>query len=120
MVSNWNFEINGTLSMFWFSKSTLSMFLHIVSMPELLKKNNAIQNELNQLEETRRFHLTLYTKDNQAHAGASQEEGKNAHGKLDVAASSDDTKNELLRALDLRVASLNEELVAVQVLLIFT
>ncbi|KMZ75552.1 hypothetical protein ZOSMA_113G00400 [Zostera marina] len=95
----------------WFSKSTLSMFLHIVNNPELLKKNNAIQNELNQLEETRRFHLTLYTKDNRAHEAGSQEEGRNMHGKN--IASSDDTKNELLRALDLRVVALNEELAAV-------
>lgn len=37
-------------------------FLHIVNSPEVLKSVSAIENEMSQLEDTRRFHLSLYVK----------------------------------------------------------
>ncbi|KAF5201896.1 Pentatricopeptide repeat-containing protein [Thalictrum thalictroides] len=46
-------------------KSTLSSFLHIVGVPELLKNANAIGDEMSQLKEARNFHLALYAQGNQ-------------------------------------------------------
>ncbi|CAO2820809.1 unnamed protein product [Amaranthus hypochondriacus] len=77
----------------WFTKATVLRFLHIIGIPDALKKSIAINNEMSQLEETRKFHLSLYT-----------QAEKNM--------SSDNSKNELLRAMDSRIAALTEELVS--------
>lgn len=37
-------------------------FLHIVNYPDAIRSANAILNEMSQLEDTRRFHLTHYSK----------------------------------------------------------
>ncbi|KAH0471061.1 hypothetical protein IEQ34_000784 [Dendrobium chrysotoxum] len=102
----------------WFTKFTLARFLHVVNVPNVLKLANAIENEICQLEETRRFHISLYAKDNSNHLGGGATEvsylndaGLTQQIKVETA-SSDATKNELLRAMDLRLAALKEELVA--------
>ncbi|KAG7031499.1 hypothetical protein SDJN02_05539, partial [Cucurbita argyrosperma subsp. argyrosperma] len=43
----------------WFTKSTLSRFLHVVGSPELTNIMKTM-NEMAQLEDTKRFHLSLY------------------------------------------------------------
>ncbi|XP_020681330.1 uncharacterized protein LOC110098757 [Dendrobium catenatum] len=102
----------------WFTKFTLARFLHVVNVPNVLKLANSIENEICQLEETRRFHISLYAKDNSNHFGGGATEvsylndaGLTQQIKVETA-SSDATKNELLRAMDLRLAALKEELVA--------
>ncbi|XP_077239220.1 uncharacterized protein LOC143880266 [Tasmannia lanceolata] len=102
----------------WFTKSTLSRFLHIVGVPELLKVVNAIEDELGQLEEARRFHLALYSQGQQDHSGNGATD--NSYSKeMELAlrpeaqtVSSDATKYELLRAMDLRLMTSREELAA--------
>ncbi|XP_010921244.1 uncharacterized protein [Elaeis guineensis] len=101
----------------WFTKSTIARFLHIVSSSEVLKSVKAIENEMSQLEDTRRFHLSLYIKDHPDHSGSETAGGcLNEVGltsKINVeAVSSDATKNELLRAINLRLTVLKEELAA--------
>ncbi|XP_058075226.1 COP1-interacting protein 7-like [Magnolia sinica] len=100
----------------WFTKSTISRFLHIVGEPELLKAANAIKDEILQLEEARRFHLTLYSQGQQNHSGSGATDSSYSRDTEpalkpgDKLASSDPTKNELLRAMDLRLTALRDEL----------
>ncbi|WOK95892.1 muscle M-line assembly protein unc-89-like isoform X1 [Canna indica] len=100
----------------WFTKFTLARFLNIINSPDAIRSANAIANEMSQLEDTRRFHLSLNSK-----AHSDQSEGKLAGGHpKDVGStnikvesgSSDATKNELLRAVELRLLVLKEELAA--------
>ncbi|WOL06827.1 muscle M-line assembly protein unc-89-like isoform X2 [Canna indica] len=100
----------------WFTKFTLSRFLHIINFPEAIKYANEIANEISKLEDTRRFHLTLYSKGQLDHSG---EISAGGHSKdvglthIEVEAqSSDATKNELLRAVESRILVLKEELIA--------
>ncbi|CAA7389183.1 unnamed protein product [Spirodela intermedia] len=110
----------------WFTKSTLSRFLCLVCAPESLKSASLIANEISQLEDARNFHLALYAKDlanlsgdvpiGMPHQilnfdiGNSNERGLTPKVQSDT--SSDPTKNELLRAMDVRLLALKEELSA--------
>lgn len=102
----------------WFTKSTLIRFLHIVGEPESLKNVGGIEDEMSQLEEARKFHLSLYAHEQQDHSqigvtDRSYSKDMVATPKLEVqTGSSDATKNELLRAMDLRLTALREELAA--------
>ncbi|THG09169.1 hypothetical protein TEA_004245 [Camellia sinensis var. sinensis] len=132
--SNANFKLQPPKNLdssLWFTKSTLTRFLRIVGSSDTLNTTNAIGNEITQLEEARKFHLSLYTKDHRDHSG----DGATAKYSVIVGApsltdccnlngvepqikdeveivSSDATKNELLRAMDLRLTTLRGELAA--------
>ncbi|XP_028080840.1 uncharacterized protein LOC114282387 isoform X1 [Camellia sinensis] len=102
----------------WFTKSTLTRFLCIVGSSDTLNTTNAIGNEITQLEEARKFHLSLYTKDHRDHSGDGATDCCNLNGvepqikdEVEIV-SSDATKNELLRAMDLRLTTLRGELAA--------
>ncbi|XP_071675259.1 uncharacterized protein [Lolium perenne] len=99
----------------WFTKSTLERFLHIINSPDAPKTANGILQEMSQLEETRKFHDSLYSKEQQSLMGGALTGGLfstigipqqgNVGPNSSVA-----TKNELLRALDLRLSALKEEI----------
>lgn len=100
----------------WFTKSTLIRFLHIIGEAEALKIASSVEGELSQLEEARKFHLSLYTQGQRNHSstgaiGTGFSQGMEQMPNPEVqTASSDATKNELLRAMDLRLTALREEL----------
>lgn len=102
----------------WFTKSTLQRFLHIISSFDTSKSVNGVLDEMSQLEETRKFHQSLYVKEQQnvisgALTGGLFGTGAIAQQGNDGPNSSDTTKNELLRALDLRLTALKEEILVV-------
>ncbi|KAL7585542.1 uncharacterized protein LOC111885381 [Lactuca sativa] len=72
----------------WFTTATLKRFLQIVGSQDIL----TIGNEISQLEETRKFQLSLFAK-----------------AEVDMT-SSFESKNELLRTVDLRLSELKENL----------
>ncbi|CAL5407612.1 unnamed protein product [Camellia sinensis] len=102
----------------WFTKLTVTRFLHIVGSPDILNTASAIENEINQLEEARNFHLSLYIKDHRHNSGDGETDSCNLNGMApelkdeDDIVSSDASKNELLRAMDLRLTTLRGELAA--------
>ncbi|GJR96010.1 histone H3.v1-like protein isoform X2 [Tanacetum coccineum] len=74
----------------WFTTTTLTRFLEIVGLPDVI----SIGKEISQLEETREFQLSLSNK-----------------VEADITTSTE-SKNELLVAVDLRLTALKEELAA--------
>ncbi|KAL8144477.1 hypothetical protein V2J09_017509 [Rumex salicifolius] len=44
----------------WFTKNTVTRFLELIDSPDALKKIFAMSNEMLQLEETKKFHLSLH------------------------------------------------------------
>lgn len=102
----------------WFTKSTLNRFLDIVGSPDVINITKVIEGEMSQLEEARKFHLSLYS---QGHQGKFEDDGTAGHNSNEMAplvkpevpvASSDSSKSELLRAMDLRISALRGELAA--------
>ncbi|XP_062215710.1 uncharacterized protein LOC133916173 isoform X2 [Phragmites australis] len=98
----------------WFTKSTLERFLHIINSSEVSKSVNGVLDEISQLEETRKFHQSLHFKEQQtvtsgALTGLFGIGATAQQGNVDPN-SSEATKNELLRALDLRLTALKEEI----------
>lgn len=99
----------------WFTKSTISRFLQIVGSPELMNFMKTM-NEMSQLEETKKFHLSLYGQGQMSKT--EEKDGCN----LDCSSpkqrsgpefsSSAASKNDLLRAMDLRLTALNKDLTA--------
>jgi hypothetical protein len=49
----------------WFTKSTIQRFLHIINSSDTSKSVNGVLDEMSQLEETRKFHQSLYIKEQQ-------------------------------------------------------
>nr|GMD57720.1 proteoglycan 4-like isoform X1 [Ipomoea batatas] len=76
----------------WFTRSALMRFVHIVSSSEILDKVKAMENEISQLEESLEFHASIYAKAD------------------DTYVAPDASKNELLRAMELRRTTLRGEL----------
>ncbi|XP_028778901.1 nucleolar protein dao-5 isoform X2 [Neltuma alba] len=100
----------------WFTKATVKRFLDVVGSPDLIDTINAIINEMSQLEDSKNFHLSLYGKDQKHHPEGEEKDG---HSSTDMTPSSevqvnttasDASKNELLRAMDLRFSALSKEL----------
>ncbi|KAG8063501.1 hypothetical protein GUJ93_ZPchr0003g17362 [Zizania palustris] len=98
----------------WFTKSTIARFLYIINSSDASKSVNGVLHEISQLEETRKFHQSLYSKEQQKLMGGAL--AGNVFGSIDLEQgniglnSSETTKNELLRALDLRLTALKEEI----------
>ncbi|KAL4574939.1 hypothetical protein LXL04_021779 [Taraxacum kok-saghyz] len=89
--SNTNFKIlppDNPNDADWFTTTTLTRFLYIIGSQDIV----SIGNEIIQLEETRKFQLSLSVK-----------------AEVDIT-SSINSKNELLRAVDLRLTALKDEL----------
>ncbi|KAG6416011.1 hypothetical protein SASPL_123432 [Salvia splendens] len=72
-----------------------------------------MKNEISQLEEARSFHLSLYAKgkEYQFQSGLSDDSCADDAGSTAEADDSSASKNELLRAMDLRLNSLRDELI---------
>ncbi|KAH6790445.1 hypothetical protein C2S51_005451 [Perilla frutescens var. frutescens] len=96
----------------WFTKSTLIRFLHIIGSANVLDVTNSLKNEISQLEEARRFHLSLYAKGRE-YQHKSRESDDSCANDMESPTEVEDSnasKNELLRAIDLRLNALREEL----------
>ncbi|CAN4085181.1 unnamed protein product [Withania somnifera] len=117
--TNFRFRPLGNLSdAKWFTKSTLIRFLRIISSSPIIDMAKAMVNETSQLEEARKFHVSLYSKGPQDRIGSGETERDYSSGAVSSLQqendnpSSDASKNELLRAIDLRLAALKGELAA--------
>ncbi|KAJ1400557.1 hypothetical protein SESBI_29425 [Sesbania bispinosa] len=102
----------------WFSKATVKRFLHVVNSPDLLNVINTVMDEMSQLEDSKKFHVSLYGKDRQDHLGSEERDGNgSSYSEAPTSipevniVSSDASKNELLRAMDLRLTALSNKLV---------
>ncbi|KAK8546060.1 hypothetical protein V6N13_067298 [Hibiscus sabdariffa] len=93
----------------WFTLPTFSRFLDIVGSTDLLDTAKVIEAEMSQLEEAKRFHLSLYARGHQDH-NQSNENGKSQQFEVQNSLS-ETSKNELLRAMDSRLASLRSKLI---------
>ncbi|XP_057458441.1 uncharacterized protein LOC130749152 isoform X2 [Lotus japonicus] len=101
----------------WFSKATVKRFLHVVSSPDLINVINTILDEMSKLEDSKKFHASLYGKDRQGHLESEERDGNSSlHSDAPTTKpevnimTSDASKNELLRAMDLRLTALNNKL----------
>ncbi|KAI4384592.1 hypothetical protein MLD38_002721 [Melastoma candidum] len=100
----------------WFTKSTFERFLRIVNSPDLISKTKPINQEMHQLEEARKFQLVMLSGVNQDQSGSGKNGGHRSD--LDMSSSesgtdlqtSDVSRNDLLRAMDSRIAALTGEL----------
>ncbi|KAJ0987479.1 hypothetical protein J5N97_005835 [Dioscorea zingiberensis] len=88
----------------WFNKGTLERFVRFVSTPEVLELVNTFDAELSQLEGARK----IYSQGggDQDHQVSSTLGGKESP----TAAAADATKKELLRAIDVRLVAVKQDL----------
>ncbi|KAL8043492.1 hypothetical protein ABFX02_09G123700 [Erythranthe guttata] len=84
----------------WFTKGTLERFVRFVSTPEVLELVNTFDAEMSQLEAARRIY---------SQGAGDQLSGGSGSG---AKAADDATKKELLRAIDLRLAAVQQDLSA--------
>ncbi|XP_011072663.1 uncharacterized protein LOC105157864 isoform X2 [Sesamum indicum] len=84
----------------WFTKGTLERFVRFVSTPEVLELVNTFDAEMSQLEAARRIY---------SQGAGDQLSGGGGPG---VTAADDATKKELLRAIDLRLVAVQQDLTA--------
>ncbi|CAM0906752.1 unnamed protein product [Alopecurus aequalis] len=88
----------------WFSKGTLERFVRFVSTPEVLEMANTFDAEMSQLEGARKIYAA------QGGAGSASS-GGDGEASAAAAAAADITKKELLRAIDVRLSALKQDLV---------
>nr|XP_027122575.1 uncharacterized protein LOC113739542 isoform X1 [Coffea arabica] len=84
----------------WFTKGTLERFVRFVSTPEILELANTFDTEMSQLESARR----IYSQGTGQQLSGSGGLGSGA------AAAADATKKELLRAIDVRLLAVQQDL----------
>ncbi|QCE15419.1 hypothetical protein DEO72_LG11g2430 [Vigna unguiculata] len=100
----------------WFSKATIKRFLHVVSSPDLINVISSILDEMSQLEDSKKFHVSLYGKGHQDHLETERDGDYSSYGEAPASkpevsiVSPDASKNELLRAMDLRLTALIDKL----------
>ncbi|GJN33095.1 hypothetical protein PR202_gb21659 [Eleusine coracana subsp. coracana] len=85
----------------WFSKGTLERFVRFVSTPEVLEMANTFDLEMSQLEGARKIY---------AQGGAGDATSCGPAEVTASAAAADITKKELLRAIDVRLSALKQDL----------
>ncbi|TVU37929.1 hypothetical protein EJB05_11273 [Eragrostis curvula] len=85
----------------WFSKGTLERFVRFVSTPEVLEMANTFDLEMSQLEGARKIY---------AQGGAGDASSGGPAEVTASAAAADITKKELLRAIDVRLSALKQDL----------
>lgn len=96
----------------WFTKGTLERFVRFVSTPEVLELVNTVDTEMCQLEAARNFQHTLYSKGAGEPASFSGSDASTlgAGSKSSETEAADTSKKELLRAIDVRLMALQQEL----------
>ncbi|KAH7683675.1 hypothetical protein IHE45_05G198900 [Dioscorea alata] len=85
----------------WFNKGTLERFVRFVSTPELLELANTFDAEMSQLEGARKIY---------SQGSGDQLMRTSGENEATTAATSDTTKKELLRAIDVRLAAVKQDL----------
>lgn len=85
----------------WFTKGTLERFVRFVSTPEVLEMVNTFDAEMSQLESARRIYSQGAGDQHSAALGGDE---------AGVAGASDATKKELLRAIDVRLVAVRQDL----------
>lgn len=98
----------------WFTKSTLIRFLHIIGSANIFEVTNSLKNEISQLEEACKFHLSLHKKNVKSRLESAESDGNYSSGDeaMKAAEGSDASKNNLLQAIDSRLTALRGELTA--------
>ncbi|XP_057822015.1 uncharacterized protein LOC131034530 isoform X2 [Cryptomeria japonica] len=99
---------NGEAS--WFTKGTLERFVRFVSTPEVLELVNTVDTEMSQLEAARNFQFSLYSQGTSEQASGSDASSLGAVPKSSETDAADTSKRELLRAIDVRLIALQQEL----------
>ncbi|ONK75130.1 uncharacterized protein A4U43_C03F13680 [Asparagus officinalis] len=85
----------------WFNKGTLERFVRFVSTPEVLEIVNTFDAEMSQLEGARKIY---------SQGTGDQLSGKFGKNESATAGAADKTKKELLRAIDLRLTAVKQDL----------
>ncbi|XP_077236453.1 uncharacterized protein LOC143877975 [Tasmannia lanceolata] len=88
----------------WFTKGTLERFVRFVSTPEVLELVNTFNAEMSQLEAARRIYLQG--------GGDPLSDVLGENETASTAAAADITKKELLRAIDVRLLAVKQDLTA--------
>ncbi|KAG7625187.1 hypothetical protein ISN45_At03g014390 [Arabidopsis thaliana x Arabidopsis arenosa] len=83
----------------WFTKGTLERFVRFVSTPEVLELVSALDVEMSQLEAARKIY-----------GEGTSDQRSSAKDSTDTTPAADVTKKELLKAIDLRLAAVRQDL----------
>ncbi|KAF5732098.1 hypothetical protein HS088_TW18G00787 [Tripterygium wilfordii] len=87
----------------WFTKGTLERFVRFVSTPEVLEMVNTVDGEMSQLEAARKIY---------SHGTGDQTSSALGGNGSRTTAEADATKKELLRAIDVRLDTVGQDLTA--------
>ncbi|KAK1416936.1 hypothetical protein QVD17_26055 [Tagetes erecta] len=85
----------------WFTKGTLERFVRFVSTPEIVEHVINLDAEMAQLESARRIY---------SQGSSDQHSNNSGDGRSTTAARADATKKELLRAIDVRLTAVKQDL----------